>query len=79
MSVPMEQCPFLGVSLLMWSIEIVDGRPRVLTPTMVSASWMNAQSLLHIDHCDEKPLCEFNKTKKLIAMAASLDPSQCQI
>jgi len=37
--------------LLVWSTNLVDGRPRVLHLRRSSASWLNGQ---HIGHCDEK-------------------------
>jgi len=46
------QCPFHCVLVL--STEVLEGRPRVLHLRLSSASWMNAQNLLHIGHFDEK-------------------------
>jgi len=37
-----------------WATKVVDGRPRVLHLRWSSASWLDAQSLSHIGHCDEK-------------------------
>jgi len=50
------------------------GRPRVIHLRLSSASWLNAQSLLHIGHCDETN-CGLNKQKP-VAMATSLEWSQ---
>jgi len=67
-----------GVNVLSRCIGAVNrnrrGRLCVLHYRRSSASWMNAQSLLHTGHCDHKN-CGLNK-KKLVVMATSLERSQ---
>ena len=74
MSVTGGQCPFPSVSCGQEKSSTVAGRPSVLHLRLSSASWLNAQSLLHIGHCDEK-MCGLNK-QKLVAMATSLQRLQ---
>ena len=76
MSVPRGHCQFSGV--LVWPTGIVDGRSRVLGLHLrwSSASWLSAQSLLHIGRWRKNVWIENKKKQKFVAVATLLKRSQ---
>jgi len=60
MSVPRGSVSVLGVLMLSTEIVVVD-LVYYLYLRRSNASWMNARSLLHIGHCDDKNVDSINK------------------